>query len=325
MTFAEMVEFVTVKVNQTEAEDEAACESFLTLRHKMVWNDQLWKDSLCMFTQDIDMATAYTASSTWLPTKSVLLLPTVIEKPLAVRTGERRLNVQRPEVYFRADYDYFSKQGMVNEFFLLSPCVWELDTADVLTLNVEANDASLTYLVEAITPALAVTRIAGQLTAEDTALGTSDRIDQFTRSTTSTQSARISGATYGTILTLGTSDLSFARRQRIRLVLRPDDSAAFTVRVLGKRTCPAFANAQDEPAIAGSDALLLALAQADMLQRERQYGKSRDLMDNEVAPLLDQLKRQEVVQQAHNIRITPDFGFKSEYELATPLYQALSF
>jgi hypothetical protein len=46
-------------------------------------------------------------------------------------------------------------------------------------------------------------------------------------------------------------------------------------------------------------------------------------MFQEATLLLEQLKRVETVQQAHNVRIMPQFGFVSEYDL----YQAnlLSF
>jgi hypothetical protein len=59
-----------------------------------------------------------------------------------------------------------------------------------------------------------------------------------------------------------------------------------------------------------------------MLERERQYDKAQ-AMFAEAAMLLEQLKRIEVVQQAHNVRIIPQYGFVSEYDL----YQAnlLSF
>lgn len=104
-------------------------------------------------------------------------------------------------------------------------------------------------------------------------------------------------------------------RQRIRLVDIPSDS--LTVRILGKRACPTFTNDLDVPALTGVDNCLLAFAHADMLERERQYGKAKLKVDNEALPLLEQLKANEAVQQAHNLRIIPENGYGDDYGYVT--------
>lgn len=109
-----------------------------------------------------------------------------------------------------------------------------------------------------------------------------------------------------TIVTLAASDTSAPLRQRIRLVEIPTQET--TIRVLGKRTPPAFTDDNDEPGLSGADNCLLAFGQADMLERERQYSKAKDKFD-EAMLLLDQLVRQETVQQAHNARLIPGGGY----------------
>jgi hypothetical protein len=111
------------------------------------------------------------------------------------------------------------------------------------------------------------------------------------------------------VISLQAADTAAKLRQRIRLIQIPD--ASMTLRVLGKRTAPSFSNDLDVPALSGVENCLLAFAQGDMLQRERHYAKANALYQ-EAQILLGQLKEQEVVQQAHNMRIIPEGGYGDE-------------
>ena len=108
------------------------------------------------------------------------------------------------------------------------------------------------------------------------------------------------------LIALAATDTAAPLRQRIRLLETPED--ATTVRVLGKRKCPAFTGDNDQPPVRGMENLLIAMAQGDMLERERQYGKA-NLKFQEGVALLNQFKAEETIQQAHNQRIIPDSGF----------------
>lgn len=124
------------------------------------------------------------------------------------------------------------------------------------------------------------------------------------------------------VATLAATANAVLKRQRIRLLQIPPQN--ITIRVLGKRTMPTFSNDLDTPPIDGMENCLLAFAQADMLQRERQYGKARELQQEAIG-LLDQLKDMEVVQQAHRVCITPGDGFVSEYQFNGGAYYPLTF
>jgi hypothetical protein len=108
------------------------------------------------------------------------------------------------------------------------------------------------------------------------------------------------------VVTFAAAATAAAKRQRVRLIEIP--SVELTLRVLGKLAAPAFLDDLDTPGISGSENYLLAFAQADMLERERQYGKADGKM-KEAAVLLEQLKRVEVAQQSHNQRIIPQGGY----------------
>jgi hypothetical protein len=112
-------------------------------------------------------------------------------------------------------------------------------------------------------------------------------------------------------VTLAAADTAARKRQRIRLIELPD--AALTIRVLAKLVCPSLSADGDAPALTNVDNCLMAFAQGDMLQRERQYGKAQAAFAEGVQ-LLDQLKRVEVIQEAHNLCIQPDGGYAAEYD-----------
>lgn len=387
MTLKQLADFVCLKVNQQESEDKAACMGFLQRRLEMIWNDQLWKDSIVEYSVAIDPEAAYTPTSVYLPTKGVLLLPTEISRVLAVRTTERALRVARHEVYYRQDPDTFNATGVPLDFVLLSACVWEFDSNTHVSLfrSNEADNGSVSLDLLDTNNGTDIARTSVTLTASETIVGEVERIDAIIKATTSgtvsvrqragvtirndtdavayfttgsfwskiTLAAGETGAfatpptrlfataldgaailailaptgddttiegsvvwdgsafTYtkrceDSIVTMAATDTTAALRQRIRMLETPED--ATTVRVLGKRKCPRFSDDNDQPPVRGMDNLLIAMAQGDMLERERQYGKA-NLKFQEGVALLEQFKAAETIQQAHNQRIIPDSGF----------------
>jgi hypothetical protein len=325
MNLSDLATYICTKVNQSEAEDVAACKTFLTRRMQMIWNVALWKDALVAFEQTLS-PTGYTPTSTWLPTKGVLLCPPIIERVVAARLQSNRLSVQRQEYYFCIDYDSFAKQGKATEFVLLPKCVWQTDSAIpmVLTAAEAPADSSAANTIEVLSSdGISVTRLVVYSTADLVNIATTDTVMSWTKPTTTDVFNILEGPDGdGNIAQLSATDLSAPRRERIRLLQIPTEEQ--TIRVLGKRTMPTFSNDLDEPALNGVENCLLAFAQADMLQRERQYGKAQ-AMQTEALGLLDQLKDLEVVQQAHHVTITPGDGFVSEYQFNSGTYAPLTF
>lgn len=164
MNLSQMAAFICGKINQTETEDVSACKEFLRRRHEMIWQDDLWKDSLAEYRRTIS-PDGYDVDSNWLPTKGVLLIPPTIERVLAVRTDSRKLNVRRPEYFYRVDADLFSRSGQAAEFLLLPPCVWEWDTAQyVWAWLADAGDNELSLITDILdTDDVSVTRLTAVL------------------------------------------------------------------------------------------------------------------------------------------------------------------
>ena len=419
MTLADLANYVCTLVNQSETADVAACKSFFQRRFVMIWQDELWKDSLFEYTQTL-VTPGYTPASTWLPTKKVLLLPPQIELPIGVRTDTRKLNVETSETFYRIDFDTWSSSGSVTQFRLLPRCVWEFDAPQAFNVIRSAaadNGAVLTIrgldadgvTLDSLTPALngglnpqtalhridSVGKLATQGSVQLLVDGTESAATVsgagqasvngvFARAGTDNGlplygdpgfvgvtlfsnapgwriSATVNSVRYSvydsaddvpypsmvttwtldpTALAAGVArnplptvavtlkpfamlqatDTAVAKRQRIQLFgTIPEGSI---VRVLGKTIPPAFTADSDEPALTGVENALIAFAHADMLKRERQYGKAA-AMAQEGATLLEQLKRTQVVQQARNARFLPEDGYAWDY--ATPITSPLAF
>jgi hypothetical protein len=110
-------------------------------------------------------------------------------------------------------------------------------------------------------------------------------------------------------VTLGASETDFLTYRRLRVVEMPEQ--ATTLRILGKARPSGFKGDNDSPRITGVTNCLIAFAQADMLERERQYAKAQAKMQEAVTLLAD-LRAQETVQEAQNRRIIPEVGYGDE-------------
>lgn len=396
MTLADLVSFVCTTVNQTEASDIAACKMYFKLRHQMLWQLALWKDSLISYTATIATGNYNPVSSAWLPTRQILQVAPIITHVVSARTADRKLSVQSQEWFYCRDIDSFMNQGTVLDYVTLPPAVWDFDTAvDVGSWCTAAADAgsptsAVTIGADGFTETEnnIVLSIAGQdlgslLTIESFSKGVTTgpvQIGQFTpapfsftltykggsfplhvaaNSTNLADAIANYGPSGGTltipvsagdvlhfwvdtslspntytvglagellvdatvnflfnptadvsqtsIVSMQAADTVSPRRQRIQLV---GSVASNTVlRILGKRTCPRLTNDNDEPAITGSEICLIPAVHADMLKRERQYGKAVTMATQEFGPTLDALKKEQTAQQSFKKRLVPVDGF----------------
>lgn len=121
------------------------------------------------------------------------------------------------------------------------------------------------------------------------------------------------------ILTLNPTDTDAPQRQRIRFLDIP--TAATTVRVLGKRTTPAFMADTDTPGVNGMEGPLIGMAYYDMLLRDERGGtkEATDALE-EAGGLLKQLEGEEVYQGASNTRILPESGLGPDEYYIGPIF-----
>ena len=202
MTLAQLADYICTKARQSDATALAIAKNFLKQRHEMLWHEALWKDSLVQFTQTLDPDVAYTVTDTWLPTKGVLLCPTIIDRVLAARTDAKKLNVQRQEYYFRIDYDSFSRSGQATEFVLLPPCVWEWETAQSLYgVRYAVGDAGISLATDlADSDGVGISRVTTAMATSAEAIGSTERVDALSKPATT---GNVALATIAAVSTAG--------------------------------------------------------------------------------------------------------------------------
>lgn len=104
-------------------------------------------------------------------------------------------------------------------------------------------------------------------------------------------------------LVLQASDTNCPRRRILRLVSIPQTS--LTLYVLVKHKLMPLSDDNDTPILRNVDNYLIAMAQADMLERARQYAKAQDKMAEGVA-LIKQVKQVATLQQSNERRLIPE-------------------
>jgi hypothetical protein len=209
MTLTQLADFVCAKVNQQQDEDKAICKDFLRRRLDMIWNDALWKDTLIEYSVAIDPTAIYAPDSVYLPTKGVLLLPLEFDRVLAVRTGERALNVVRPEMYYRRDIDVFNKSGTPWEFIVLPPCVWEFDDECNVSITREFETDSFSQVtIDTLSDSNTtdVGRSLITLSSANNLVGITERIDATLKPTTN---GTVSIATAEGVLYVNSADIDY--------------------------------------------------------------------------------------------------------------------
>jgi hypothetical protein len=273
MNIAEMASHVCAKVGQTDEESVAACKGFLDRRYRMIWDSALWRDSLTLFSLQT------TANSPW------LLMPAGIERVLKLRLGDSHT---LPPFETGSVFDYqpgvFETFGAGAGFATFAPVVMgPIESTTVLHLTNTDLFAVAEYEFE---DGRTYTDTQVPLRSEAGYEIVCTWLLRFDKPVTD----------YFVSLSGGPSILpnqtSADRRARIRLLNGP--SAQTPVLALCKRACQGLVapgvqtigpNAtggqplppQDEqaPLLRNIDNALLASAQADMLERQRQYNKAQ--------------------------------------------------
>jgi hypothetical protein len=170
-----------VDTSDPNSRDGAAVRGFVGLWHDIIYRSFLWKDSIIEYVLPIDPSVAYVPTSPYMPTKGHLILPSIFQNVLAARTSENKLDVQRPMIYYRVQPDSFTKSGTPLEFFLLSSCVWEFDTAQNLFLQAANNaDNGTNVTLDELQPdGVTLTRSIVAATNAGAAAGNTDRVDNL--------------------------------------------------------------------------------------------------------------------------------------------------
>ena len=135
MTLTDLANHVCTQCGMADTDDLAAAKTFAQRRLEMIWNTQLWRNSLIEATMTLNPdGTCNLANTIWIPSRSTLLLPQEFDSVLAVRADNHTLNVASLESYYRTDTDWLNMLGDPTEFQILSPAVYESASATSLVL-----------------------------------------------------------------------------------------------------------------------------------------------------------------------------------------------
>lgn len=107
MTKAEIADFVCGKMEKTDAESIARCQSFIERRYEMIWNNSLWQESLVAVTIPVEAESAE------------VTLDSSIEFPVAARIGGQELLPVDYQTVFQVDAEWFDRTGVTVGFVIL--------------------------------------------------------------------------------------------------------------------------------------------------------------------------------------------------------------
>lgn len=313
MTLGDMAALVCAKVRQSDAMALLRCKQFLRQRYEMIWNEEMWTDSLFRLEFSFDMSTTAVASD--LPFANffsrdvgIWHLPPTVDRILALRKTDQGVGVADNFRFYRDTLDAFAQTGAPVAFSVEGAVVADLRgklttvEAEGVVLNSPGGDSGAAIRI-------AYLDFDGEeqiLTSSNVDAGYSNTFYPqviLSASKTATNNS-IAFALDGDQIAVMTAAALVAKRcPRIQLLPMPTDTTEF--KALVKRKPLRLSDDNDEPAIRGVDNCLMEYAQADMYERGRQLGKAA-LKRADADKLLGQLKKIEVAQEANHCQIVPD-------------------
>lgn len=322
MNLTQMAEYVCAKVRKTDADSLAICKQFLNARYEMLWNDQLWRESLG--TSEVAVAPG---TNTVHAQGIVLLSPGLFSNIVAARLADRALTVVHNEELMAYDSDAFDAAGNPQMFTLMRPVVYQFgartDCPWLYAQFESESDSGLTFTMQ-YTGYPADGHYSGAINertapAYSVYFGTVVAyVNEIVSLTKAVTNGRLNLSADGALpfLTMEATDTAASLCQRIRLVEKPNTDCVLTV--LGKRQFVDL-NDNESPLLSWVCNALLAFAQGDMLERDRQYSKAQAKQQEGMA-LMDQARRVEVWQQAHRARLIPEADPANVFEASSKGY-----
>lgn len=296
MNLANLADLICETVRKPDSDSIAAAKNYLKRRDQMLWDGNLWRDSLFTFTQSLDPAT-----DTLLAASGIALLPRAIDRVLAVRLSDQTLPVQNLERYFMDTLDAFAQTGKPVEFALLSPVIWQSATSrNVQVVGSAAGDVDVQFrYIDANDEPQSETF---QLTTTPVPYGA--KVIEGLEKPPSTGSLTLSVVTGGTVIeTMAAADTTLVPKQRIQLL--PVPTEALTIRCLVKKRYVPIESDYQEPQLRQAENVLIAYATGDMLRRSNKYGMANEAYA-EGAALLAKLENIEFFQQAQRQQLVPE-------------------
>lgn len=306
-----MARHVCRKVRQTDDLAIAACKEFLSDRYNMICEESLWRDLIYQFNGTIAVTgTADDLNHTSFNSLGYYLLPSYVDRVLAVRTPNNSMVPESSELLFSVDPDVFTSTGEPVKYDIMSPRIWMFETATAIgsTSDDLTTDPGVEVTADIIGPK-GRRRIEINVNDPDPALDGGDspfvieRIQKAESSGTVTVYHLSGGLT--TIAELAPTQTSLSGYQTIRVLPMPRTDT--TLRILVKKKPLPLVEDNDVPELRGVAMPLMTFAQGDMLERARRQGMAQPKFSEALA-MLESLRQQNVWQEASSRRVVLNDG-----------------
>lgn len=306
-----MARHVCRKVRQTDDLAIAACKEFLSDRYLMICEESLWRDLIYQFNGNLAVTgTADDLNHTSFNALGYYLLPSYVDRVLAIRTPNNSMVPESSELFFSVDPDVFETTGEPVKYDIVSPRIWMFETATEFgsTSSDLSTDPGVEVTADIIGPK-GRRRININVNDPNPALDGGDaaivieRVQKAQSSGTVTVFHVSGGLT--TIAELSPTQTSLSGYQTIRVLPKP--RADTTLRILVKKKPLPLTEDNDVPELRGVAMPLMTFAQGDMLERARRHGMAQPKFAEALA-LLESLKQQNVWQEASSRRVVLNDG-----------------
>jgi len=294
MTLGEIANLVCLKAHRNDDTALSEAKAYVRARYEMIWNAQLWRDSLCEVV---------------IPANDVakeMILPAVVDRVLSIATDGSDLRCETLQVIYRVDPSRFDAGARSPvDFVILPPSA----------ISSPPNGAQLKFTADS-PDAFGKVSIRGMHGDEDysetlTLNGLNYVFTVYPYDVVfslSKESAGYGMAVYDEldfkVLDLPPA-LTSQAFQRISLLNAPDRQRP--MRLLAKRRIKPLIEDSDSPELTGIDNALIAAALGDLLEAMRQYGKAQAKFQ-ESGEFVRQMARLEREQSAGVARIIPAGG-----------------
>lgn len=302
MTLAQLTDHLCQKAGQNDDESVAAGKAFLQARYRMIWDMALWKNSQVLLTCFSDSAAP-----------AQIVVPETIERVLGIRNGgNETLAHVAPGTLLAYDPGLFSASGHETSFIHLpsivsrkilpyalrisfTPVLPSVDTpADAfLGLKIFLRGGTDAEVQEEVT--------LGLIGQPSTTFLYYDEVTVISKPPTPGNVLVDFDGTGGGI-TLYAAQTVAPLHARVQLLPAPTERTSYLIH--GKLRCRGLAYDGDTAQLDGVENAILAFAQGDMLERQRQYAKAQ-LKIKEGQSLIHELLDLETNQTAYEQRLIP--------------------
>lgn len=321
MTLVEMAEQVTERIGVTDDSTLGQAKKFLRRRYAMVYDSQLWSESLVA------------VSMTNTDEDEIIHVPPVLGKVLQIRYGasgsSRLLQPVNHQQIFQINPDALDEEGDRVAWTELSPsATWQpvassnyfgiysssaSDTTQQVTLRGYGDSFEYTFTLDLGGTGKVYQDVNGSY------ISGLDVVEVMSKPVTQGRISLYIGTSAFDVPTASTRVATLEhwqtvqRQPRLRLLRAKAADATTTESLLiyGKRNLAPLVDDYSAPQISQIDDVLIALATADMLERERQYGKAQ-LKVQEGNSLLANRMMQERNQSSIRSQIIPQTETYSE-------------